>query len=163
MTAGMRAQPTTATWFFLWRTWLLLSMAALLSMPIAAEVYKWVDENGNTHFGDQKPENLPAESLDLKITSYSFPKVEANTLPPAANSSHLVVMYSTAWCGFCKKARKFFRAKGIAFKEYDVENSAKGRQDYKRLNGRGVPIILVGKKRMNGFSEKRFLELYRSS
>lgn len=145
------------------RPWLLLLTAALLSLPIAAEVYKWVDENGDTHFGDQKPEGLTVEALDLEITSYSFPKIEANTLPPAANSGHQVVMYSTTWCGFCKKARQFFHAKGIAFKEYDVEHSAKGRRDYQRLNGRGVPIILVGKKRMNGFSKKRFLELYRSS
>jgi hypothetical protein len=44
--------------------------------------------------------------------------------------------------------------------EYDVETSEKGRSGYKKLNGKGVPIILVGNKRMNGFSVEGFKSLY---
>ncbi len=70
-------------------------------------------------------------------------------------------MYSTVWCGYCKKARRYFKEKGIPFQEYDTETTQKGREDYKKLNGTGVPIILVGKKRMNGFSPSGFERLYR--
>jgi len=65
-------------------------------------------------------------------------------------------MYSAVWCVICKQARRYFKKNGIAFKEYDIEKSIKGRRDYKRLNGRGVPIIMVGGKRLNGFDPKSF-------
>ena len=72
-----------------------------------------------------------------------------------------VVMYSTTWCGVCKRAKGYFRERDIPYREYDVEKSAKGRRDYQRLKGRGVPIILVGDQRMNGFSRDRFESIYR--
>ncbi|WP_198147347.1 glutaredoxin family protein [Gilvimarinus polysaccharolyticus] len=31
-----------------------------------------------------------------------------------------VVMYAS-WCGYCKKARRYFRANNIPFTEYDIE------------------------------------------
>lgn len=72
-------------------------------------------------------------------------------------------MYSTVWCGVCKKARRYFRANDIPFKEFDVETSERGRKDYARLNGRGVPIVLVGKYRMDGFNPGRFQQVYRQA
>ena len=69
-------------------------------------------------------------------------------------------MYSTSWCGYCKKAARYFRQRGIPFRDYDIEKSEKAARDYKKLNGRGVPIILVGKRRMNGFDARTFEQLY---
>ena len=145
--------------------WLLPIVAVSATCP--AEVYKWVDENGKVHFSDKKPEDSQAETLDIRVNSYSFPKIESNALdnrsasPPLPTIPREVIMYSTARCGYCKKARAFFRKNNIAFEEYDVETTAKGRRDYQKLNGRGVPIILVGKQRLNGFSEERFMQIYR--
>jgi hypothetical protein len=34
-----------------------------------------------------------------------------------------VVLYSTAWCGYCRKAREFFAANGIRYVEYDIEKN----------------------------------------
>ncbi len=44
---------------------LMLSFAVLN----AAEIYKWKDENGRQHFGDNKPRNRVAEQIDIKSTS----------------------------------------------------------------------------------------------
>lgn len=71
-------------------------------------------------------------------------------------------MYSAVWCGVCKKARRYFIDNGIAFSEFDVETSQQGREDFERLGGRGVPIILVDDARMNGFNATRFAQLYRN-
>ncbi len=71
-----------------------------------------------------------------------------------------VVMYSAPWCGVCKRARLFFKSRGIHFRELDIERSTMARRELERMNARGVPVILVGGKRMNGFSEQRFMELY---
>ncbi len=98
-----------------------------------------------------------------KINTYTSRKLPDpdNTKPGNKKSLRKsVVMYSAVWCGICKNAKRYFNQNGIAFKEYDIETSAKGRRDYKKLRGRGVPIILVGKKRINGFTPKSFKALY---
>lgn len=42
-----------------------------------AEVYKWVDEKGNTHFGDQPPPDQQSESVDIKVApAMNNPSVE---------------------------------------------------------------------------------------
>jgi hypothetical protein len=46
------------------------------------------------------------------------------------------------------------------FSEYDVDKSSKGKRDFKKLGGKGVPVILVGKQRMNGFSAGKFEKIY---
>jgi len=136
-------------------------MLGLLGASVSAEVFKWTDEKGKVHFSDSKPEAVAAEPLELEVNSLSFPDVTAN--PGSALTQAEVILYSTTWCGFCKKARKFFQKKGIAFKEYDVEKTAKGRRDYAKLGGGGVPIIFVGNQRLNGFSAKRFMSVYQNA
>ena len=39
---------------------------ALLSGPLAAEVYKWLDEDGNTHYGEHPPANASAIYVDVR-------------------------------------------------------------------------------------------------
>ncbi len=42
-------------------------------------------------------------------------------------------MYSTSWCGYCKKTHDYFNSNNIAFEEYDVETTTKGKRDYEKL------------------------------
>jgi len=141
---------------------LLGSMLWFLGVaPVAAEIFKWTDEQGKVHFGDRPPVERQVEKIEVKINSYTSVEVipfEASVTTPVRREK--VVMYSTVWCGYCKKARRYFKENKIPFQEYDIETSEKGRADYKRLKGTGVPIILVGKKRMNGFSPSGFEGLY---
>ena len=131
-----------------------------LCAPAAySEIYKWVDENGKVHFSDQKPDRGAAEQLEVRVNTITSPSIlDSDFL--AVRERRQVVMYSAVWCGVCKKARRYFREKGIPFKEYDIETSRKGRQDFAKLNGHGVPIILVGKQQMSGFSADRFQRMY---
>lgn len=69
-------------------------------------------------------------------------------------------MYSAPWCAQCKRAKQFFKSKGIPFRELDIERNAMARRELERMNARGVPVILVGGKRLTGFSERRFMALY---
>jgi glutaredoxin-like YruB-family protein len=71
----------------------------------------------------------------------------------AARSGVAVVMYSTAWCGVCKRARKYFEDNRIAFVEYDVDKNVQARNEYLLLNPRrSVPTIKVGNEVVVGFS-----------
>ena len=77
----------------------------------------------------------------------------------AAAQSAPVVMYATSWCPYCAKARAYFARTGTAYTEYDIEKSAAAKAEFKRLGGRGVPLILVGKEKMSGFNELAFESL----
>ena len=140
-------------------------MLLLVSTTGLAEIYKWTDAEGRVYFTDQPPESANSQTVKLQINSFTSPTVEKfefdDSLITKRKVSADVVMYSTTWCGYCKKARKYFQQNKIPFAEYEVEKSEKGKRDYKSMNGRGVPIILVGDKRMNGFSPGAFDQIYR--
>ena len=89
----------------------------------------------------------------LLSASFAFPAI-AQTAAKAE-----VKMYATSWCPYCAKARAYFARRGIAYVEVDIERSREGRAEYERLGARGVPVILVGAQRMNGFSEARLSQL----
>jgi len=72
-----------------------------------------------------------------------------------------VVIYTTTACVHCRRAKQFLRERGIAFREMDVSASQRARKELQRLGARGVPVLLVGGDRMDGFDPKRFLALYR--
>jgi len=136
---------------------IILTISLLLSVSLSwAEVYKWVDANGKVYFSDQKPASTEAEVIKLDVVTYT----EVTYANSNADVGVKVVMYSTDWCGYCKKARKYFRANNIPFIEYDIEKDGKAKRRYKEMGARGVPVILVGKKRMNGFSEGGFERIY---
>lgn len=71
-----------------------------------------------------------------------------------------VVMYATSWCPYCQQARNYFRQQGISYTEYDIERDADAKRRYQAFGGRGVPVIFVGKRRMNGFSVSGFNKIY---
>jgi glutaredoxin len=150
---------------------LMLVLLAGLSHAATAEIYKWVDDNGTMHFSSSPPEKGKAEKVNVQVNSFSsYPskkgsassrfKFDPGLITKRKGSSKDVVMYSASWCGYCKQARRYFRQKNIAFDEYDVEKSSKGKTDFRKLGGNGVPLILVGNKRMSGFSVAGFEKLY---
>lgn len=71
-----------------------------------------------------------------------------------------VVMYATSWCPYCQQARNYFRQQGIPFTEYDIERDMEAKRRYQAFGGRGIPVIFVGKRRMNGFSVSAFNRIY---
>jgi hypothetical protein len=50
----------------------LLLLLCLLITPITqAGTYRWVDENGQTHFGDRPPVNAASDEVELKAPAPS--------------------------------------------------------------------------------------------
>ncbi len=144
----------------------------MIAGPASAEVYKWTDEDGIVYYSDKKPDDQEVTKLEFPVSTYetvSYGTVSAgiggdqdtNAKPAAVASRKRVVMFSASWCGVCTKAKKYFRRNRIRFTEYDIEKSSKGKRMYKKLGARGVPVILVGKQRMNGFSEAGFERIHR--
>jgi glutaredoxin len=73
-------------------------------------------------------------------------------LPAESITEQDVVLYSTVWCPYCKKARSFLQHANIPFTEYDIEKSAYAYQQYQRLSGRGVPVIRIGNRTVQGYN-----------
>jgi glutaredoxin len=139
----------------------MLAVAALLlALPATAQVYKWTDPGGKVHYGDRPPEDAKKQELRIRIPSYDGPvqvrdwSSVLGTRP--AVTAGTVTMYSTEWCGHCKNARNYFAAKGISYREIDVERSESAAREFKSLGGSGVPLILVGGKAMSGFDPESF-------
>lgn len=146
------------SWVKITGAYTTLIITLLITSYSSGEIFTWKDAQGRTHFGDKPPAHLDSKHLKLQINTISRPEV--TSLDSGFGSPKQVVIYTTEWCGACRKAKGYFKQKSIPYKEYDVEKSAKGRRDYKQLKGKGVPIILVGKQRMNGFSPGRFDSIY---
>ena len=55
-----------------------------------------------------------------------------------------IVMYTTAWCGDCWRAKRVFTALGVPYTEINIEDSPQAAEIVRRLNGgaQSVPTIL---------------------
>ncbi len=144
---------------------LISGLCALLLLPLAyvplahAEIHSWRDKDGNLHFGDAPPAEgtgVKARVVELR-TGNNYKNVE---LPVTTRSS--LVMYSTSWCGYCKKARRYFDTNGIAYREFDIEKNPSAERAYKRLGLSGVPVIVQDGRTMRGFSAEQFERFYQA-
>lgn len=135
----------------------------IASTAAYAEVYKSIDDEGNVTFSDSPQESQQAtERVQLDVNSVNNPQRGrgGSLVERLSPSGGQVALYSASWCGVCDKARDYFEENDIAFIEYDVEESQRGKRDYRRLDADGVPVILYQGERMDGFSTGSFESMY---
>jgi glutaredoxin len=66
-----------------------------------------------------------------------------------------VVMLGAWWCTYCYQAKKYFQKNEISYCEYDMENTETGKKLYQEHGGGAVPILLIGKHRLKGYSPEQ--------
>lgn len=84
------------------------------------------------------------------------PYVEGNYAAYYPNAQTKVVVYGTQSCPYCAKTREFLRAKKIEFADLDVQHSPKAQKEFEQLGGSGVPVVLIGNRRIQGFNQDAF-------
>lgn len=131
-------------------------LALLLAGAAHADIYKWTDASGQVHFGDN-PNSKSAKVVNVQVNTYRN-TVSTSPRPPAAKQ---VVLYSTSWCGYCKQARAYFQQNGISYTDRDIEKDPAAKRAYEQLQGHGVPLIMIGSQRLEGFNPESFAALYR--
>lgn len=94
---------------------------------------------------------------DVRIDGYNPAKYQVGAAKYkgtlAALENPEIVMYSTDRCGFCRRAKKYFSENNIAYTELDIDVSTY-MAEYRKLGGRGTPLIIIGGKvRLDGFHE----------
>lgn len=70
-----------------------------------------------------------------------------------------VVLLSTSTCGYCRKLRADFADWGVDYVDVDVESDRNGQHAYDLVNGRGVPILVIGDTVVHGYSPDRTHDL----
>jgi glutaredoxin 3 len=65
-----------------------------------------------------------------------------------------IVMYTTGWCPFCERAKALLKRKGLAYREINVEDDPKLRDEMTERSGRRtVPQIFIGDTYVGGCDE----------
>mgnify|MGYP001815248669 CR=1 FL=1 len=153
-----------------WRTTILL---VLLVAPTvwADSIYRWVDKEGRVHYSDQAPaddrvegtvETRPAvpDSGSPAAAGAAGSTPPATTTPSRATLDRKdvdVEIYTTSWCHYCRKAKQYFRTRGISFKAYDVEKDARAARRLRRYNPRGgVPVTVIDGRPIVGYAPDAF-------
>ncbi|MBN1782344.1 DUF4124 domain-containing protein [bacterium] len=138
-------------------------MMLFLPLIICAQIYYWVDENGVEHYSSTPPpeqaavkdlqqsDTMTAEEIekDQKALQEQIRAQEAEK-----RKNRKLVMYTTSWCKHCKAAKAYCDANKIPYVSYDIETSPKHEAEYRALGGGGVPLLVVGNAKLNGWSAK---------
>jgi glutaredoxin len=132
-------------------------LVLLLACPVSAGVYKWTDAQGRIQYSDTPPPTTKA--TQLKLQTYTGPALVGKV----AGADSGVTIYTTEWCGVCKRAKAFMKQNGVPFREWDVEKSDYGETKFRQLGGSGVPLITLGADKMTGFDAGRFMELWKGA
>lgn len=138
----------------------LFGLALAVALSGQAEVYKWVDSEGKTHFTDAKPgDTAAAQKFDLiKETPAPPQQVQSSTQPQQTVAPPQVDLYVTSWCPYCKKAIAFLESNNIAFNVYDIEQDIVAAERKKSLapGFSGVPLAVINGVQLKGFDTENY-------
>ena len=128
-----------------------LGLAMLLCMGSAsAQMYKWVDASGKTHFSDQPPPPT-AKPSQIKAGGGDMGGVSLPYALATATRNFPVILFTTNPCAGCDEGRNFLKARGIPFIEKTVGSDADVAK-LKEAGGNGsMPFLTVGSAKSTGF------------
>ncbi len=69
------------------------------------------------------------------------------------------IVYTTAYCQFCTRAKQLLKARGIPYEEIDISEDAEARsQLVQRTGRRTVPQIFIDERAIGGYEELAALD-----
>jgi glutaredoxin len=72
-------------------------------------------------------------------------------------------LYSAPGCGHCCQLKSHLQRLQVAFLEMDISRNRRAHNEWRRLGARGVPVLLIGEQRMDGYDPKRLEQLLRAA
>jgi glutaredoxin len=77
---------------------------------------------------------------------------------------HSVVVYTTSWCGWCRKTLGFLTRRGVAFENRDIESNDMWREELiEKTGGTSIPVVEIDGEIIRGYDPDRMAELLSSS
>ena len=139
--------------------------------PFADTMYKSIRPDGKIVYSDRPPaegriekmitfENLPSSALPKETFSYVEQLKRLKASAPVVASRESIVLYSATWCGYCANAKAYLADKGISYQEIDIDTS-EGKAAFAQAGGgKGIPLLLAGRQRVQGFSSAAYDEIF---
>jgi glutaredoxin len=147
----------------------LLVVAWFAAMPAFAQtLYKYVTPEGKVVYTDHPPtqgkllktitpDAAPATALPPSAAEQLRRLQE---LRPAAAQVGGTTLFSATWCGYCTQAKAWLGAKGIAYREIDIDTPDGMSAFAQAGGGRGVPLLLARGQRVQGFSPASYEQVF---
>ena len=133
---------------------LFMAMVALaaLNTSHAAEVYRWVDQDGKVVYSDVPPPP-GVKNAELRRLNRNAVEVDKTSFATRdAVKKNPVTLYASNCGEPCDNARKFLAKRGIPFSSKNPESSPADADALKKLIGAlEVPVLVVGKSPVKGF------------
>jgi glutaredoxin len=86
--------------------------------------------------------------------------VEAAAQPQAQR----VVVYTTSWCGWCRKTLAWLDGEGIPYENRDIEKDPAYREELiRKSGGTSIPVVEIDGRIIRGFDTRRMAQALRSS
>ena len=75
-----------------------------------------------------------------------------------------VVVYTTSWCGWCRKTMGFLTRRGVAFENRDIETNEMWKEELiEKTGSTGIPVVEIDGEIIQGYDPDRMAELLSSS
>lgn len=152
------------------KRWLAAIAAASVALLAQAgdTVYKVVGPDGKVSYSQMPPASAPARKMEFNnLPATPLPEhvlrfrqeMEKNIsqkLTAAAAPTQGLRLYSAKWCVYCRHAKAWLGAKGVAYTEVDID-TPQGMQEFATTGGsRSVPLLIGPSVRVQGFSEEAY-------
>ncbi len=145
----------------------MCGLVAAFTLPVSADtVYKAIGPDGVVTYTDKPPSdrtrtdtlefrNLPSSPLPAEVLRFreQLEKSAQGRIADArAPRAGAVELFTANWCGHCKRAKAHLAAAQISYTEYDIEN-VEGMRAFIGAGGSGgVPLLVAGERRVQGYS-----------
>lgn len=153
-----------------------LTLLLLLFSPLlgAQTLYKSTGPNGEVIYSakpltgtriERTLEYTPGPSNPLPDYVLRFKgeimKKHGQKSAQGALDQNQVHLFTTSWCGYCRRAKAYLAKKQVAYTEHDVETPA-GMAVLAQIDGagHGVPVLVWHGQKLYGFSEPSYEALF---
>ena len=133
--------------------------------------YQYTDDRGTVHFVtslEAVPKRFRGDVGKVKMDPVArsqkrAPKRSASraaAVPASARGNHEVVVYTTSWCGWCRKTLAFLDDQGVDYVNKDIEANDHNRDELIRKSGRtSIPVVEIDGEIIRGFDPGRMQAL----
>jgi glutaredoxin len=109
------------------------------------------------HVAASGPRPAPAPRARPTRTARAW---SAEPSEPVRGDEPAVVVYTTSWCGWCRKTLAWLDERGVAYENRDIERDADWAAELQRKTGAtSIPVVDVGGSIVRGFDPDRLAEL----
>jgi glutaredoxin len=137
--------------------------------------YRYTDESGSVRFVTslaEVPRHLRDEARP--VTSNRVQRAEASAprerpgkrvrAEPLLARNRDVIVYTTSWCGWCRKTLAFLDENGIDYENRDIEVDDAWRQELRqKTGGTSIPVVEIDGQIIRGYDPKRIQRLLQAS